>query len=593
MVTPPPEVPAGPTSTVQFGSTVDEAARAKVTAFIGAADSTAVSGANAFELPDSAAAVVFAVNSQGEATLGGMAEAGKTLQVDATTTAHLLVTLVLPPAPDSAVVTADAAAARRAAIEALPEFSALVAALRASSAAGEAYATEESVALAGEVVRALLAASPAPSRAGGAVLSQSQSAANGPRFVNFTDIAISETGTGFPGGEVTLKNGTFIPFAVKVGPTAAVLQRREYCFPLCWPWRVGIEPSVEVELSQDGPVQIRAEFETAARQGAILTAGVDLFAGILRLAGIKLSFADDAAAPLLGLIGTKVNAVSLLAAPTWDNALGQTKDALASAAPELASALVAAAPELAGKGAVQGVLRNLSLAIGLVDTGVWVTDRSRHYYAVSKYWSVKPETVSACLEGGDLYRACVDRIELNKESVELAPEEETTLTATLFDKNNQILTDRSDDAIRWKSDDPEAVEVDETGRTVTITAGPEPDTVTITVEAGTKKETIEVVVGVTVPGTYVLELVDGEPLPGEFDGHEVKSGHMTLTADGKFEGEFGLDDGPERIEGTYTKKGSAYSWEIDDEEDGGTFTVTGAGLTWKWFGTEFFFRRDD
>jgi uncharacterized protein YjdB len=422
---------------VQFGASVDAATRARVVGFVTARDSVGTAS-NRVALPDTAATAVLAINAKGEAILAGTASPSASASIDAASTATLLVRLLLPP---------DAATARgtslNAAISQTTEFPALVEAIRNSAGRAESFAKPQTVALASSVVSKLIAASNVTARNERSALGL----LTAPGFSRYTDVSYSVGGAA-PGATITFVNSAFIPLDVSAGGRGVQLERRGACV-LCLPPSVGLKTSASIIVGADGPVNLTAVLTRAERERMIFQAAVDLAGGILRIAGFTLNSADNGL--LLSALGTKIDLQSLLVKPSFTDALQSLNNAAIAAAPEIATRILERYPNNFLSSLLGSVLRQLLLPLAAFDTAVWVADRYVTYSDVVRYWLEPLETVTACLDAGRMYDACVSTVTVTPGAGTLTAGGPTsTFVARAIDTKGSTVTDRT---ITWSSSD--------------------------------------------------------------------------------------------------------------------------------------------
>lgn len=80
--------------------------------------------------------------------------------------------------------------------------------------------------------------------------------------------------------------------------------------------------------------------------------------------------------------------------------------------------------------------------------------------------------------------------------------------------------------------------------------------------------------GQSAVGTYTLVAIDGDPLPYEFFGSEIRSGSLVLRADKTFTATTTDDVSTESESGTYAHSGSTITFTTSEGSVNGTYNGT-------------------
>lgn len=382
----------GPRATVELAPDIDAATRKHIVAFIGAADSVAMRSTSTMRTTDSIPAAVFATNARGEPILAGWMSPSRPASLNAASTAQLLVRLLLPPGSTESIELP----ALEARIAKQPNFGALVERVRGSATRGEVYASEQSVALASDVVDSLM--SSVDASAGSAALksgSASISSSEAP-LRRFPALTLSGTAESETGGQLMVTNAAWVPFSFSLqtdqGITSHEVDRREACV-LCLPPSIGLHESTTVPVPRSAPFEVTASFRN---DFVVAQAAFDLATGLLRAAGIVLD--GQAGAELIGVIGSKIDLQAVALNPSWKDALKALGDGVAGSYQEIGRFVAKKLTRGAAQSLLSLTLKYLALPVSIADHAVWAGDRGFYYGDAAHYWSSEPETSSACLE---------------------------------------------------------------------------------------------------------------------------------------------------------------------------------------------------
>jgi hypothetical protein len=330
-----------------------------------------------------------------------------------------------------------------------PEFAALVDTVRATMSRGASYATSPTaVAQAALVVKGVLTVLAASSSASGETISRTPAfdfqnfstgslAVGSPAFATYP-IAISGSTT-----QLKFANSSFASFGIRISPQPATddeLPGKSAC-ALCWPPSAGILPVTTVFPTPStitGAFTATASFGSKEKNAIGLQFGIDVFAGILRFAGMVAP--ESSLNPLIGLVATKVDIQTAVARGNWQDASTAIKSGLVSALPDIIAGAVPLFPNLAGRAGAKTLLVWLGRPLQLFDTGVWAYGRLRTYHDASVYWNTPPEIAPICLSGGTLYNFCASSVTVSFSATTLISGGTVQALATVKDADGNLLT---------------------------------------------------------------------------------------------------------------------------------------------------------
>ena len=524
---PTPVTPSSGVAVVQFGPSVDAATRAHSVTFVGLVESTPTTGSGLLTLPDTAPAAVLAVNAVGEAILGGFASGESTATVDATSTAHLIVYLLLPGPHRS---SPDAV---RAAVAAQPGFAAVVDAVTGSATKGAYFgspgAIQAAAAVASQVARSQGVLPPVQTRltrpptAGAASSRAAAVAGDVPAYKVFTKLDVALGPKQPAGGSITVTNNAFVPLITAIAPAAAdsQLRARRFCI-MCWPPLVQAASDSRAVTLGDGEANLGASFGGGdARTAFAVQVGLDVVSAAMQASGIS-GVENDASFYLLrNNLATILNVKAAQARDDFPGMLAAVKDAAVANTPAIVDLIVQDVGErYAGKKAKAEasrlILRNLMRLVGTVETAAWVAERALVYKDVATYWSAEDEKVPGCFEAGTYHEGgCVAKIVLPSGTSEVEAGQKAVLEAKLYDKDGVQLSGRE---VKWSLQTPSdeaTLTVEESGHSLTTLTGvKDGGPVVVVAEAGPVgarvKKTVSVRVGVDLTG-YALEVLEYHP----------------------------------------------------------------------------------
>ena len=464
---------------------VDAGMQAHLSAILSIADSTPVSGAVKVVLPSlTDLAAILATNGQGQPLLAAVARSEDTVELGAASTAIVLCRTLLPASlvevPDDTTLDGQ--------ILMDPGFQTLVNTIHTLAEQGETYATSpDAISNALSIVRDVLATLPNPSVESEVDATSlhrqlgKASSLSTERFSSYPDVSASATS-----GDVTLTNGSFLPFFVAIRQGASrQISGRSLCL-LCAPPEIGSAGTLTYAAEADGPLPATISFGAQGRRLIEVQASLDLFTFILRLSGLYANAQNIPNSTLIDLLGSKVDFQAAAAQGSWSAALHVVLDGIVGAAPTILKSIL---PQLGLQSAVGTVLTDLVEPLNALDVSVWVTSRSFTYASAASYWSVAPETAQWCLIEGGLYRACVDSISVDPEVDTVLVGKKVLVSAQALDSASVAIIGVP---IHWENDDHLLNLSESLGNSVSLSAR---DTgfATLTVNAGSKDATHTVV----------------------------------------------------------------------------------------------------
>jgi hypothetical protein len=92
-------------------------------------------------------------------------------------------------------------------------------------------------------------------------------------------------------------------------------------------------------------------------------------------------------------------------------------------------------------------------------------------------------------------------------------------------------------------------------------------------------------------GTWRLVLINGNPLPADFDRTQLTGGTLVMRADGTFTHTYTSPGDSETVTGTYTALAFGYRW-VDEDGEEGTFSIGPNGMSFHWDGYVLAYRKN-
>lgn len=474
-----PATPTGPTFTVSLGIDVPSQAIANITAFVTRGDSVgATNGASQRAMSvaaDSTSVPVFALNRVGDPIAAGFGVAGAPLSLTPTSTALVLVRVLIPVAatqvPDEQTL--------RQTIAQQPTFPILVDSVSGAMSRGTTYATAAGVlAQAKVVVQAVLATrSPAIPGASQSVARAQIAPLRGARATIavgppvFTRYPVTLTGPGAAIGIITFVNASFAPFSVAISSqpgTADALPGETFC-PLCNPATLGSSPP---KKGYPGSNRATGEFAATVAFGQVeqevvaTSFVVDVFTGILRAAAINVS--EDQLTSVLDTVAAATDIQSAVAQETWPDAAGVlTKSIVTAGVPVLVKNMSSIAGVAAAHAGANAFFRAAALPLAYVDPELWADRHLPVYAAATMYWKAPPEVVPFCFADLTMYSACAAAVVVTLSSDTVAAGGTAQASAVAITAAGDTLTGLP---VRWSITSGSAT-VAQSGLVTTTTAG--------------------------------------------------------------------------------------------------------------------------
>lgn len=551
-------------ATVQFAPSVDATIRASIVAFVGVGDSINASGLGGkIATGNIALSPVVALNAAGDALLAGVVAPNGTTSLDASSTAQMLVRLLLP----IRVLEALPTAALNQTIATHADFAALSDSVTVIARRGQSFAlSAPAIAMGGRIATAVAAAlqpprDPVPEVAPLAAAAGESVAS----FNRYNVVVINGAGPASPfpdGGTVTFRNASFVPFSVKSSTETrrAIVTGSGLC-ALCWP--PGFTPGDgTVRVSADGLFTLTVQIDKELVIGQLV---IDFANTLMTTIGIK--FPNDAKTV------TEVNAAANKSGILTDLFAGkQPYSAVVSAA---TNAAISSAPALFDIALDRGLVRR-NIFSGVTKMLLSVLVRADQFVALLKapittaeavqYWDAEPEVTNACFEKFKLYGGCADSVSIITRGAEVGTiGGSINLLANVYDDKRRLMVGRTPD---WFSSSTGIATITQaTGLLKTVDNG----AVIATARAGTRQDTTTVLSAIT--GEYTLLEVNGVKIPGETYRDSLyiintSSGSLSIGTDGGFTYSVAA-------QGANTRN----SQRFDEGSAGaGTFKVTGGSL---------------
>lgn len=551
-------------ATVQFAPSVDATIRASIVAFVGVGDSISAAGPGKIATGNIALSPVVALNAAGDALLAGLVAPNGNTALDASSTAQMLVRLLLP----IRVLEALPMAALNQAISANADFATLSDSIRVIARRGQSFAlSAPAIAMGGRIATAVAAAlqpprDPAPDVA-------QLAAADGESVASFSRykvVVINGAGPASPfpdGGTVTFRNASFVPFSVKSSTETrrAIVTGSGLC-ALCWP--PGYTPGDgTVRVSEDGLFTLTVQIDKELVIGQLV---IDFANTLMTTIGIK--FPNDAKTV------TAVYAAANKSGILTDLISGkQPYSAVVSAATNEA---ISSAPDLFDIALDRGLVRR-NIFSGITKMLLSVLLRADQFVALLKapisiaeavqYWDAEPEATNACFEKFKLYGGCADSVSIITRGAEVGTiGGSINLLANVYDDKRRLMVGRTPE---WFSGSTSIATITRaTGQLKTMDNG----AVIATARAGVAQDTATVLSAIT--GAYTLIEVNGVKIPGETYKDDLYiintlSGTLSLGANGGFSYSV-------TAQGANTRNTEKFD---EGSAGAGTYKVTGGSLS--------------
>jgi hypothetical protein len=550
-------------ATVQFAPSVDATIRASIVAFVGVGDSISAAGPGKIATGNIALSPVVALNAAGDALLAGVVAPNGTTALDASSTAQMLVRLLLP----IRLLEALPIATLNQAISTNADFAALSDSITVIARRGQSFAlSAPAIAMGGRIATAVATALQPPRDPVADVAPPAAAAGESvASFSRYNVVVINGAGPASPfpdGGTVTFRNASFVPFSVKSSTETrrAIVTGSGLC-ALCWP--PGYTPGDgTVRVSADGLFTLTVQIDKELVIGQLV---IDFANTLMTAIGIK--FPNDA--KTVTEVYAEVNKSGVL---TDLFAGKQPYSAVVSAA---TNAAISSAPALFDIALDRGLVRR-NIFSGVTKMLLSVLVRADQFVALLKapittaeavrYWDAEPEVTNACFEKFKLYGGCADSVSILTRGAEVGTiGGSINLLANVYDDKRRLMVGRTPD---WFSSSTGIATITQaTGLLKTLDNG----AVIATARAGTRQDTATVLSAIT--GEYTLLEVNGIKLPGETYRDSL---YITTTSSGSlFLGTNGGFSYSVAAQGANTRNTQTFN---EGSAGAGTYKVTGGSL---------------
>jgi len=470
----------GEAATIEFAPTVDDSTKSHIVSFVSFGDSISTIGSGKIPSIDGLPFATFAINDKGETILGAIVKPNTVNKIDQSSTAELLINLIIPPGINAFV----SQSAISESIKNHPNFAGLVEEIRVKATFGVPLsnsidAIKTAILIADDIVINYLEIENKNKSL--TIVNNQETESSLARFAVAKDIQIeSEPRVGL-GGTVKFSNNSYAPFLIDISSVAKPLNLsfKSLCF-ICFSPGVTIN-SASIEIPYDGSLSFTARVD---KDTIVMQLVLDMYSLTMNALGLRIPKTEQTLATAYAFINRAGILSSILQKGSASDVAKAAADEVLGSTAAFIVDVLEKNPEIIAKAGFSATINTFIPIFKAINGAELTTKIVLQGHATYQYWNMKPEKADACFEDGKLYGGCSHRVVIEPDTVTLKLKESVYLTATVYDDKNRILVGRKVD---WLSSAPEVVSLLHKKADLNFATSHRAGMAKITAESGEKK----------------------------------------------------------------------------------------------------------